>query len=179
MNGSRSSGATAGSLPEALRPVAAGIRLLVLDVDGVLTDGRLYFDAEGREFKSFHVRDGYGLRRLMDAGCAVAVISGRGSAATEARLAGLGIRHALLNRDDKAAALDELLAALRVTADSVAAMGDDAPDLPVFRRVALALAPADAHPCVLETAHWRSGLGGGRGAVREACDLLLAHRPSP
>ena len=101
--------------PELLRR-AAGIRLLILDVDGVMTDGRLHYDAEGREFKTFHVRDGYGIKRVMDAGIAVAVISGRRSQSAAGRMAELGIRHVMLGRDDKDAALDELLARLGVSA---------------------------------------------------------------
>jgi len=155
---------------------AAAIRLLILDVDGVLTDGRLYYDAEGREFKSFHVRDGYGIRRVMAVGITVAVISGRGSQSASARMADLGIGHVLLGREDKGAALDELLARLGVGPDDAACVADDATDLPVMRRVALPIAVADCHPSVVHAAAWRTSLPGGAGAVREVCDLLLAAR---
>lgn len=159
-----------------LRQRAGAIRLLILDVDGVMTDGRLHYDADGREFKTFHVRDGYGIKRVMAAGIAVAVISGRRSQSAAGRMAELGIRHVMLGRDDKAAALEELLATLAIPAAHAACMGDDEPDLPVMRRVALPIAVADCHPCVAAAAAWRTTLPGGAGAVREVCDLLLAAR---
>jgi 3-deoxy-D-manno-octulosonate 8-phosphate phosphatase (KDO 8-P phosphatase) len=163
--------------PQLLRQ-AAGIRLLVLDVDGVMTDGRLHYDAEGREFKTFNVRDGYGIRRAIDAGIEVAVISGRRSQSAAGRMAELGIRHVMLGRDDKAAALEELLARTGIPAASAACVGDDAPDLPVMARVALPIAVADCHLSIAHAAAWRTTLPGGAGAVREVCDLLLAARAS-
>lgn len=165
-----------GKIFAELRERAAGIRLLVLDVDGVLTDGRLHYDAEGREFKSFHVRDGYGIRQVMAAGITVAVISGRASRSTAGRMAELGVRHVLLGRDDKAVAFDELLGALALPVSCAACIGDDEPDLPVMRRVALPIAVADCHPSVSTVAAWHTTLPGGAGAVREVCDLLLASR---
>lgn len=153
---------------------AALIRLLILDVDGVMTDGRLHYDAEGREFKSFHVRDGYGIRRLMNAGIVVAVISGRSSGSSKGRMADLGIRHVILGRDDKGAALGELLGRVGVGADEAACICDDATDLPIMQRVALPIAVADCHPSIAHAAAWRTSLPGGAGAVREVCDLLLA-----
>lgn len=161
--------------PELLRRAAA-IRLLILDVDGVMTDGRLHYDAEGREFKTFHVRDGYGIKRVMAAGITVAVISGRPSKSAAGRMAELGIRHVMLGREDKATALDELLERLGVPASCAACVGDDAPDLPVMQRVALPIAVADCHASVAGAAAWRTTLPGGAGAVREVCDLLLAAR---
>lgn len=155
---------------------AEAIRLLILDVDGVMTDGRLHYDASGREFKSFHVRDGFGIKRVMEAGVTVAVISGRQSQSAAARMAELGIRHVLLGREDKAAAVEELLAQLGIGADSAACVGDDVPDLPVMNRVALPIAVADCHEAILSAAAWRTTLPGGAGAVREVCDLLLAAR---
>lgn len=162
--------------PDALLERAARVRLLVLDVDGVLTDGRLYYDAEGREFKSFHVRDGLGLKRCMQAGIAVAVISGRRSRATETRMSELGVRHVMLGHDDKRAAWDGLLARLGIAAADTACIGDDLPDLPLLERAGLAIAVADAEAPLLEASHWVTSRPGGRGAVREACDLLLAAR---
>lgn len=155
---------------------AARVRLLVLDVDGVMTDGRLHYDAEGREFKTFHVRDGYGIKRLLEAGVAVAVISGRRSGSAAGRMADLGIRHVMLGREDKDAALTELLAAVGVAPGDAACVGDDAPDLPVMRRVGLPIAVADCHDSVAGAAAWRTVLPGGAGAVREVCDLILAAR---
>jgi 3-deoxy-D-manno-octulosonate 8-phosphate phosphatase (KDO 8-P phosphatase) len=158
---------------------AAGIRLLILDVDGVMTDGRLHYDAEGREFKTFHVRDGYGIRRIMDAGVTVAVLSGRGSQSAAGRMADLGIRHVILGREDKQNALEELLARVGIDAEEAACIGDDATDLPVMRRVALPIAVADCHACIIDAAAWRTSLPGGAGAVREVCDLLLTARARP
>jgi len=153
------------------------IRLLVLDVDGVLTDGRLQYDAEGREGKSFHTRDGYGMRQLMDAGIPVAVVSGRPSRAAATRMAELGVEHVYLGCNDKLGALRKLSATLGIGLGQIACVGDDLPDLPMLEAAGLAIAVADAHPEILARADWRTGLGGGRGAVREVCDLLLAaHR---
>jgi len=161
--------------PELLRRAAA-VQLLVLDVDGVLTDGRLYFDAEGREFKSFHVRDGYGIRRCLTAGIEVAVISGRRSRATAARMAELGVRHVLLGQEHKRPAFDALLGQLGLAAAQAACVGDDLPDLPLLELAGLAIAVADAEPALLGHCHWRTSRPGGCGAVREVCDLLLRAR---
>lgn len=160
----------------ALLQRAAGIRLLILDVDGVMTDGRLHYDAEGREFKTFHVRDGYGIKRVMEAGIEVVVISGRRSQSAAGRMADLGIRHVLLGREDKGPALDELLQRLAIPLSAAACVGDDAPDLSIMQRVALPIAVADCHACVVSAAAWRTSAPGGAGAVREVCDLLLAAR---
>jgi 3-deoxy-D-manno-octulosonate 8-phosphate phosphatase (KDO 8-P phosphatase) len=159
-----------------LRAAAARIRLLVLDVDGVLTDGRLLYDAEGREAKSFHVRDGYGMQQVMAAGVTVAVISGRQSPSAAARLAELRVPHVFLGRNDKHAVFDQLLAELGVTASDVACVGDDVTDLGIMGLAGLGITVADAHPEVLRAADWVTAAGGGRGAVREICDLLLASR---
>lgn len=148
----------------------------MLDVDGVLTDGTLLYDAEGREAKSFHVRDGYGIKRLQEAGVTVAVISGRRSAAAAARLAELGVLHAHLGRDDKRHVFDDLLARLDIPPQQVACVGDDVPDLEIMGPAALGITVPDAHPEVLRAADWVTTAGGGRGAVREVCDLLLAAR---
>jgi 3-deoxy-D-manno-octulosonate 8-phosphate phosphatase (KDO 8-P phosphatase) len=155
---------------------AASIRLLVLDVDGVLTDGRLWFGPGGEELKVFHVRDGHGIKRLRDAGVEVAVISGRRSLAVDARMRELGVQHIIQGADDKQAALDALLAALGIPADRAACLVDDLPDLPMVRTVGLPAAVADAHPEVLALASHVTQLAGGQGAVREFCDWLLAAR---
>jgi 3-deoxy-D-manno-octulosonate 8-phosphate phosphatase (KDO 8-P phosphatase) len=164
-----------------LRALAARTRLLVLDVDGVLTDGRLYYDGHGNELKAFHVRDGYGIKAVLAHGCAVAVISGRRSAAVETRLKELGIQHAVLGRDDKLPALEGVARDVGIDDFStVACVGDDAPDLAIMTRVGFAVAPADAHPEVAAMAHWQTSAKGGRGAVREVCDLLVrAWRETP
>jgi len=157
---------------------ARHIRLLVLDVDGVLTDGRLFFTASGEELKVFHVRDGAGIVAVQRAGVTVAIISGRNSAAVTRRAGELGIRHVYQGADDKGARFDQLLAELGVTAAETACVGDDTPDAPMLRRAGLAIAVADAHPALVAAAHWVTKSKGGRGAVREVCDLLLSARAS-
>ena len=152
---------------------AARIKLLVLDVDGVLTDGRVIYDTEGREIKVFDVRDGHGLKLLQRAGVRVALLSGRGSAANRVRAAELGIERLLEQIKIKLPALEELIAEHGVEPGQVAYMGDDLIDLPAMRAVGLALAPADAQPEALAAAHWVASRPGGRGAVRQACELLL------
>ncbi len=154
----------------------SGMRLLVLDVDGVLTDGRLQYGERGEIGKSFHARDGHGLRVLQDAGVAVAVISGRRSIAVQKRCRELGIRHVSQGVADKGAALETLLEALRLTARQCTCVGDDEPDVPMLQRAGLAVAVADAHPSALAVAHRLTHLPGGAGAVREVCDWLLAAR---
>jgi 3-deoxy-D-manno-octulosonate 8-phosphate phosphatase (KDO 8-P phosphatase) len=155
---------------------AREIRLLVLDVDGVLTDGGLGYGPRGEVLKTFHVRDGHGVKLVQAAGIDVAVISGRRFAAVDVRCRQLGVRHVIQGADDKSRALDTLLARLGLTAMQVACIGDDTPDIPLFARVGLAFAVADAHPLALAAAHRRTRLNGGRGAVREVCDFLLGAR---
>jgi 3-deoxy-D-manno-octulosonate 8-phosphate phosphatase (KDO 8-P phosphatase) len=155
---------------------ARQLRCVIFDIDGVLTDGMLYLAPDGTELKAVSVRDGLGIKLLLRAGIEVAIISGRPSAAMQARFAGLGVRHIRLDVDDKEPAFDELLAKLGIQAQQCAVMGDDVPDVPLMRRAGLALTVADAHPAALAVAHWASRLNGGRGAVREACDLIVAAR---
>jgi 3-deoxy-D-manno-octulosonate 8-phosphate phosphatase (KDO 8-P phosphatase) len=155
---------------------AADIRLLVLDVDGVLTDGRLYFSPQGEELKVFHVRDGAGIVQVLKAGIAVAVISGRDSRAVERRMAELGVNWIRQGVGDKLASLRELLDILGLGPQAVACVGDDTPDLPLLATARLGVAVADAHGSVREAAHYVTRLPGGQGAVREVCDLLLASR---
>ncbi len=152
---------------------ANDVRLLVLDVDGVLTDGRLYFTARGEEMKCFHVRDGAGIVRLLRAGVQVAVISGRSSRAVERRMSELGVTWVRQGIEDKQAALRELLDILGLTVQSVACMGDDLADLPLFEVARLAVTVADAHPSVKSRAHFITQASGGQGAVREVCDLIM------
>ena len=153
---------------------AASIRLLVLDVDGVLTDGRLYFGAQGEALKAFHVRDGAGLVLLRQAGIEIAIISGRQSAAVDARMKELGIVHVRQGVNDKRAMLRQLTNELHVN-DGICCVGDDTPDLAMFSLAHFAVAVADAHPQVKAAAHYVTQLNGGQGAVREVCDLLLQH----
>ncbi len=154
---------------------AAAIRLLVLDVDGVLTDGQLYFGPRGEALKRFHVRDGFGIQQVAGAGISVAVISGRKSKMVAVRCRELGIEHVYQGARDKAAALDRLCKRLGIPLSACACIGDDAPDIPIMRRVGLAFAVADAHVEARHAAHLLTKLPGGHGAVREVCDYLIAH----
>lgn len=166
-------------MKRARRPRAAplaAMRLLALDVDGVLTDGRLEYGAVGERGKSFHARDGYGIKALLAAGVEVAVISGRKSPAVQRRCEELGIRHVRLGVGEKGAALAELLAALQLEPGQCTCVGDDEPDIPMMRLAGLAVAVADAHPVAAAAAHRRTRQRGGDGAVREVCDWLLAAR---
>lgn len=162
--------------PMSLRERAAGIRLLALDADGVLTDGRIFIaDASGSEWAmGFSVRDGHGIRLLIRAGLEVAVISGRDSYGLRLRLGELGIRRSVLRSRDKRTALTEMLAELELEPRQAAFVGDDLPDLPAMKHAGLAIAVADAHPDVRAAADWVTALPGGHGAVREVCDFLLA-----
>ncbi len=159
--------------PEEVLARARAIRLLILDVDGVLTDGRLYFDAKGETLKVFHVRDGHGIKMLRRGGIEVAMVSGRRSDAAFHRARELDLTRYYEGVRDKVAIFEELLAALNLTPPQVAAVGDELVDLPLFHRVGLAVAVADAVPEVIAAAHWVTTLPGGTGAVREVCDLLL------
>ncbi|HEV7136695.1 MAG TPA: HAD-IIIA family hydrolase [Steroidobacteraceae bacterium] len=155
---------------------AARVRLLVLDVDGVLTDGRLYYGVRGETLKVFHVRDGLGLKLLAAAGIKIAVISGRRSSMTAKRCRELGVRHLLQGVNDKLAAFDRLRARLKVASSECACVGDDLPDVPLMRAVGVSFAVADAHPEARSAARVITRLPGGSGAVREVCDYLLEAR---
>jgi 3-deoxy-D-manno-octulosonate 8-phosphate phosphatase (KDO 8-P phosphatase) len=155
---------------------AAAIRLLVLDVDGVMTDGRLYYGPRGEALKVFHVRDGFGIRAVAEAGIEVAVISGRRSTMVARRCRDLGIRHVVQGRDDKLPVLRKLLAKLDLNPVHCACVGDDVIDVPILRAAGLAFSVADAHPDARRAAHVVTKLPGGHGAVREICDFLLAAR---
>jgi 3-deoxy-D-manno-octulosonate 8-phosphate phosphatase (KDO 8-P phosphatase) len=150
-----------------------GMRAAIFDVDGVLTDGRLYIGEQGETFKAFHVLDGHGLKLLARAGIEPIVISGRDSAALRRRLADLGLRQAHFGIADKLAAAQSVLAALGLDWGDVAVIGDDWPDLPLLARAGLACAPPDAHAEVRAIAHHVTAARGGEGAAREFCDLLL------
>jgi 3-deoxy-D-manno-octulosonate 8-phosphate phosphatase (KDO 8-P phosphatase) len=164
------------SVDEAVRRRAAGVRLLTLDVDGVLTDGRLYYTDSGRELKAFSVQDGQALKMLAGAGVTLAIVTGRRSHLVTRRARDLGIRHVHQAVGDKAAVLASLLDGLGLEAGDAAHMGDDLPDVPIFRRVGLALAPANHNPAIAPFVHHVTRAAGGEGAVREACELLLRAR---
>ena len=148
----------------------------MLDVDGVLTDGRLYFGARGEALKVFNVRDGHGIKLLMASGVEVAAVSGRRSTAVSSRMRELGVRNVVQGCNDKVDALQILTRRLSIPPLTAACLVDDTPDLPLMTAVGFAAAVADAHPLVLAAAHWVSRSGGGHGAVRELCDALLRAR---
>ncbi len=162
------------AMDPALQERAGKIRLLVLDVDGVLTDGRLFFDNAGNEMKAFNTRDGLGMKALQRCGIEVAVITGRKSAIVSQRMAQLDIRHVYQGREDKLNAFTHLLEATGFDAEQVCFAGDDWIDLPVLLRVGLAITVADADEHVKAHVHWVTQRNGGEGAVREICNLILA-----
>ncbi len=156
-----------------LRERAALIKLLLLDVDGVLTDGRLYFSNSGEEFKAFNTLDGQGIKALQKTGVKVGIITGRTSDLVARRARDLGIEILIQGREDKWDALQEILQSHSYALHEIAFMGDDWPDLTVMSRVGLAFTVANAHFSVAERSHWQSRECGGEGAVRAACDLLM------
>jgi 3-deoxy-D-manno-octulosonate 8-phosphate phosphatase (KDO 8-P phosphatase) len=155
---------------------ARTIRLAVFDVDGVLTDGTLYIADSGEAFKAFNILDGHGVKMLQSAGVATAILSGRESAAVRRRAAELGIATVVEGESDKLAAFEKMIARLGVEALACAYVGDDLPDLPVMRRCGLAVAVANAVDAVKAAAHYVTKASGGRGAVREFCELVVAAR---
>ncbi|MGR9114996.1 MAG: 3-deoxy-manno-octulosonate-8-phosphatase KdsC [Gammaproteobacteria bacterium] len=152
---------------------ARRLKLLILDVDGVLTDGKLFFDDQGKEYKSFHARDGHGIKLLRQTGVEVAVISGRKSHSVELRMKSLGIEHVYQGHEDKIGAFEEIIGKMGIHAEQAAHVGDDLLDLPLMIRVGLAIAVQDANFAVKERADWCTSLPGGQGAVREVCDLIM------
>jgi 3-deoxy-D-manno-octulosonate 8-phosphate phosphatase (KDO 8-P phosphatase) len=162
-----------GSTPGASSGKALGMRAAIFDVDGVLTDGRLYIGESGETVKAFSTLDGHGLKLLARAGIVPIVITGRDSAAVRRRVADLGLPHAVYGAHDKLAAAQGLLATLQIDWPQVAAIGDDWPDLPLLRRAGFACAPPNAHAEVKAIADHVTAAAGGHGAAREFCDLLL------
>ncbi len=154
----------------------SGIRLVAFDVDGVFTDGRFYLSNDGVESKAFNTQDGFGIRQLINAGIDVAVISGRHSGAVERRMAELGVTHVVQGCKDKVAALGEIVDALDITTALCAYVGDDVPDLPLLNAVGYSIAVANAVSEVREHCDYTTSAGGGHGAVREVCELILAAR---
>jgi 3-deoxy-D-manno-octulosonate 8-phosphate phosphatase (KDO 8-P phosphatase) len=152
---------------------ATQVRLLALDVDGVLTDGRLYYGPQGEALKVFDVRDGHGIKMLLNQGVDVAILSARSSEIVATRARELGIRRVLQGRGDKAQAWDELLADTGIRSEHAGFIGDDLPDLPVLARAGLAATVADARDEVKNAAHWITSAAGGRGAVRELAEFIL------
>jgi 3-deoxy-D-manno-octulosonate 8-phosphate phosphatase (KDO 8-P phosphatase) len=152
---------------------ARQVRLVIFDVDGVLTDGSLFLGDDGQEYKAFNSRDGHGMTMLRQTGVVLSVITGRSSEVVRIRMESLGVAHVYQGRRDKLPAYEELKATLGLADEAIAYVGDDVVDLPVMRRVGLAIAVADAHPLVHRHAHWQTPSRGGRGAGRDVCELIM------
>ncbi|ODP95581.1 MULTISPECIES: 3-deoxy-manno-octulosonate-8-phosphatase KdsC [Salinivibrio] len=155
---------------------AAAIKLLICDIDGVFSDGRVYMGNHGEELKAFHTRDGYGIKSIMNAGIEVAVITGRQSQIVANRMQALGVQHVYQGQSDKLSAYQDLCRHVDVLPAHTAYMGDDLIDWPVMEKVGLACCVADGHPLLKRRAHFVTQTGGGFGAVREVCDLMLEAR---
>jgi 3-deoxy-D-manno-octulosonate 8-phosphate phosphatase (KDO 8-P phosphatase) len=155
---------------------AAKIKLVIFDVDGVLTDGSLFIGDDGQEYKAFNSKDGHGMRMLQDGGVDIAIITGRVSNVVEHRVKDLGIKHVYQGRRQKLPALEELLQKVNIAPEEVAYVGDDVVDLPVMTRVGLAICVQDAHPFVKKHARWITEHAGGRGAGRDVCEMILEAR---
>lgn len=153
---------------------ARAIRVLIFDVDGVLTDGSLFIGDDGQEYKAFHSRDGHGMHMLQQTGVSLAVITGRQSQVVRLRMESLGVRHVYQGRRDKLPAYNELKDRLGLEDSACAYVGDDVMDLPILSRAGLGIAVADAHPLVAAHCHWRTQNPGGRGAAREVCEFIMS-----
>lgn len=153
---------------------AKAIRLVIFDVDGVLTDGSLFIGSSGEEYKVFNSRDGHGMVMLLQTGVKIAIITGRASESVRLRMADLGIEYVYQGCKNKLLAYQELKATLKLKNAQIAYVGDDVVDLPVMLQVGLAIAVQDANPLVRQYAHWCTKLAGGRGAVREVCEFIMA-----
>jgi len=152
---------------------AAQIRMVIFDVDGVLTDGRLFIGDDGQEYKAFNSKDGHGMRMLLDSGVDIAIITGRTSEVVRIRMESLGIKLVYQGRRQKLPAYDEIKAATGLRDEQIAFVGDDVVDLPVMRRVGFAISVQDAHNLVKQHAHWITPSAGGQGAARDVCELLM------
>ena len=155
---------------------ARNLKLMAFDVDGVLTDGRLYYGPDGEALKVFNTLDGHGLKKLAASGVTLALITGRDTPMVARRAAELGIQHVIQGREDKGVALADLAASLGVTARETGYAGDDEPDVPALQWAQIAFAPASGHDCARAAADHVTRTRGGEGAVREICDALLEHR---
>ena len=152
---------------------AAQVKLVVFDVDGVLTDGGLFFGDDGLEYKMFYSRDGLGMKLLQRTGVEIGIITARSSDVVKHRMENLGIEHVYQGKLEKLPAFEELVGKLGIGVEETAYVGDDVVDLPVMKRVGLAIAVADAHPFVVEHSHWQTQHPGGRGAARDVCELVM------
>ncbi|RDV28110.1 3-deoxy-manno-octulosonate-8-phosphatase KdsC [Alteromonas aestuariivivens] len=162
-----------GTVSQSLLTALGDIRLLVCDVDGVFSDGRIYLGNQGEELKAFHTRDGYGVKALVKNGIDVAVITGRNSHIVQSRMTALDVSHIIQGQENKAQAMQQLTDKLKLASHEVAAIGDDMPDLGMYQYADIRIAVQDAHPFVKKQANWVTTLPGGFGAVREVCDVIL------
>jgi 3-deoxy-D-manno-octulosonate 8-phosphate phosphatase (KDO 8-P phosphatase) len=160
-------------IPAELKELAAGIRLVLFDVDGVLTDGHLYFDDSGNELKAFHSRDGLGINMLQDSGVEVGIITARKSNVVAHRAQDLKIRHLYQGAKDKYPAYEAMCKSLNLSPAEVAFVGDDVVDLPIMLDVGLAITVPDGHPLVKQRSHWTTPHAAGAGAARDVCELIL------
>ncbi len=152
---------------------AKQIKLVVFDVDGVLTDGSLFVGDDGQEYKAFNARDGLGMKMLQRTGVEIGIITARSSHVVEHRMINLGIKHVYQGKLDKLPAFENLVNKLELAFEQTAYVGDDVVDLPILTRAGLAIAVQDAHPIAKQHAHWQTPHNGGRGAVRDVCDLIM------
>lgn len=165
-----------GPIAKSVFDKLANIRLLVCDVDGIFSDGRIYLGNDGEEYKAFHTRDGYGVKAVIRHGIQVAVITGRQSNIVQQRMSALGVTHIIQGCEHKEAAMQQLMQTLNLAAHQVIAMGDDMPDLGLFELAGLKVCVPDGHPHMQNMADYITRCQGGFGAVREICDLLLQAR---
>jgi len=152
---------------------ASRIKLVIFDVDGVLTDGSLFLSDDGQEYKAFNSKDGFGMRLLQESGIEIAIITGRESTLVKLRMQELDVAHVLQGRREKAPALEEVMQKTGYTLEQIAYVGDDVVDLPIMTQVGLSIAVQDARPIVKKHAHWITESPGGRGAGRDVCELIL------
>lgn len=152
---------------------ASQIKLVIFDVDGVLTDGSLFLGDDGQEYKAFHSKDGHGMVMLQQSGVMIGIITGRTSEVVRKRMESLGIKHVFQGQKDKLPAYEQLKRELSLSDEQVAYVGDDVVDLPVMIKVGLSIAVQDAHALTKEHAHWITPANGGRGAAREVCEMLM------
>ncbi len=152
---------------------AAQIKLVIFDVDGVLTDGSLFLGDDGQEYKAFHSRDGHGMKMLQETGVEIGIITGRTSQVVIHRMENLGVKHLYQGRLEKLPAFKDLIAKLGLEREQTAFVGDDVVDLPIMLNAGLAIAVRDAHPLVARHAHWQTPNPGGRGAARDVCELIM------
>lgn len=162
-----------GDIEKTLFERFSKVRLLVLDVDGVFSDGRIYLGNDGEELKAFHTRDGFGMKALKNAGVQTAVITGRQSEIVQRRMQHLEVTNIYQGQGDKTDAFKELLEHHSLTAEQVAYVGDDTPDLPLVQQSGVGIAVKDAHPSVQQQSQYITRCSGGFGAVREVCDLIM------